>query len=250
MGLLSPSLGRKNVLSVIAMGFIIGIVGGVFFITPIYDEIPNIAGGFEQLFNGDSEKITLEINNNTDINSLNNELKNIEGVKSVDLKGFSLITSNFTDFRKTFIESTLSRMDGITSYSVNTDGFINASTNDSNPNDLINNISTNIMYTGGIYTNNSYIYDVVTVESSKLNTVKDAIIEKDLVIISVDGPVTKTIADTKNNLLDHNLIIFIMGLIGILVALIGIFFDQIIELIKRIAKFIYINVYLKLKKKF
>ena len=40
MGILSPYVGRKEIVSIIIIGFVLGAIGGYFFIDPIYDESP------------------------------------------------------------------------------------------------------------------------------------------------------------------------------------------------------------------
>ncbi|KZX10095.1 hypothetical protein [Methanobrevibacter curvatus] len=249
MGLLTPKIDRKGFISLIAIGFIIGIIGGLFFITPIYDEIPNAAGAIEEIFNGNQEKITLEISNETDVNTVMNQISKIDGVISVKSTGFTLMTTNFTERRGNFINKTLKIINSnITSWNVNTSGVIKVNTNYQNPNEIINDISESISYSGGIATLNVYIYPVITLESSKLEEVKSKLIKDDYVIIKTEGPVTKKIQDTKKNMVDNNVIILLTGFVGILVALFGLYFDNFIEYIKNIYKTIYNKVYLNIKR--
>ncbi|MDR3063117.1 MAG: hypothetical protein LBU40_03135 [Methanobrevibacter sp.] len=249
MGLLTPKTDRKGFISLLAIGFIIGIIGGLFFITPIYDEIPNVAGAIEEIFNGNQEKITLEISNDTDVNTVMNQISKIDGVISVKSTGFTLMTTNFTERRGNFINKTLKIINpNITSWNVNTSGVIKVNTNYQNPNEIIKDISESISYSGGIVTLNVYIYPVITLESSKLEEVKSKLIKDDYVIIKTEGPVTKKIQDTKKNMVDNNVIIILTGFVGILVALFGLYFDNFIEYIKNIYKTIYNKVYLKIKK--
>ena len=41
--LLTPLIGKKNLIFVIALGFTVGAVGGAFFIAPVFDDIPDMA---------------------------------------------------------------------------------------------------------------------------------------------------------------------------------------------------------------
>ena len=61
MGILSPYVGRKEIVSIILIGFVLGAIGGYFFIDPIYEESPYIIGNVQGLFTLDSEVIYLNI---------------------------------------------------------------------------------------------------------------------------------------------------------------------------------------------
>ncbi|HIH62529.1 MAG TPA: hypothetical protein HA298_07625, partial [Methanobacteriales archaeon] len=43
VGLMTPVVGKKNLLFVIFIGFMVGVIGGTFFILPVYDDIPGMA---------------------------------------------------------------------------------------------------------------------------------------------------------------------------------------------------------------
>lgn len=40
MGVTSPLVGKREVAYIIAIGFVLGGIGGYFFIEPIYEEVP------------------------------------------------------------------------------------------------------------------------------------------------------------------------------------------------------------------
>ncbi|WP_042703886.1 hypothetical protein [Methanobrevibacter arboriphilus] len=100
MGLLTPIIGKKDIISVLAIGFIVGLVGGTFFISPIYQEMPYVVGSVYETIGDNNETITAELSPSIDENSLITELKQKEGVISVSNKGIVLKTDPFPEDRK------------------------------------------------------------------------------------------------------------------------------------------------------
>ena len=48
IGMLKQYMPKKEVLLVLVVAFLIGSIGGAFFIDPIYDELPNVVGVIEK----------------------------------------------------------------------------------------------------------------------------------------------------------------------------------------------------------
>ena len=67
MGLLSPYVGRKEIVSIVVIGFVLGAIGGYFFIYPIYEESPYVVGNIQGFFSMDNEVINLNIPSTSNI---------------------------------------------------------------------------------------------------------------------------------------------------------------------------------------
>ncbi len=65
--LLTPLIGKRNILFVIVLGFTVGAVGGAFFIAPVFDDIPAMADSVITC-NKSRAQMLLDINVSTDIN--------------------------------------------------------------------------------------------------------------------------------------------------------------------------------------
>jgi hypothetical protein len=238
MGLLTPIIGKKDILSVLAIGFIVGLVGGVFFITPIYHEIPNVVGSFQQTFSSEPEKINIEVSPITDLNKLITDLNKTEGVITVINKGIEIKTDPFPPFRQKIIEEKIPIVDeNFKNFSVNKSGLININfTVDHNPNDAIKLLADWLMYTGEINTRYSLINIQIVAEPSKVDNVIEFLNSEDIVVTSIEGPVQDSINNTRNSLINDNLAIVLCGVAGLIVAFISIYIDEITLLIKKILK--------------
>lgn len=233
MGLLTPMIGKKGFLSVVATGFIIGIVGGAFLIVPVYDELPYVAGSAQQIL-GVNEAVNIEISTRINASDLIKDIKEIDGVTSVENDGLFLETSNFTNERKKIIEEKIPIVDeNFKSWNVDPSGSININiTEGYDANNAIKTLSDWLIYTADIQTKYSVIKIKINVEANKVNDVVSYLESKEIVISSVEGPVQGAVEDTKNSMLDRNAVIFLMGLLGIIVALFGTYFDETIKFLK------------------
>jgi hypothetical protein len=235
MGLLTPIIGQKDILSVLAIGFIVGLVGGLFFITPIYQEIPYAIGSFHENFNVEDEKINIEVSPIVDTDSLLTKLNNTEEVISVLNKGIVIKTDPFPNYRKKIIEEKIPIVDkNFENFSVNETGEIHIFfTKGHDPNAAIKTLADWLMYTGEINTRYSLIYIEITTKPSDVDKIVEFLNSENIAVTSVEGPVESAIEDTKNLMPDNNVAILLCGVIGFIVALISIYLDEIVPAIKK-----------------
>lgn len=235
MGLLTPIIGKKDIISVLAIGFIVGLVGGAFFITPIYQEIPNVVGSFEETFTGENERINIEVSPIVDLNKLLTNLNKTEGVISVLNKGVVIKTDPFSNNRKKIIEEKIPVVDkDFKNFSVNESGIIAINvTEGHNPNTAIKTLGDWLMYTGEINIRYSIIHLQIVAKPSNVDDIVNYLHSENIVVTSVEGPVQSSVNNTKSSMLDNNLVIILSGIIGVIVALISIFLDEITPILKR-----------------
>lgn len=236
MGLLTPIIGKKDIISVLAIGFVVGLVGGTFFISPIYQEMPYVVGSVYETIGDNNETITAELSPSIDENSLITELKQKEGVISVSNKGIVLKTDPFPEDRKKIIEEKIPIVDeNFKNFSVQTGGLISINfTGNYDPSTAIDTLSEWLMYSSGINVKYSSVIIQINAKSNSVNEITDYLESKNIVVNSIDGPVQNAINSTKESMIDTNYMILISGIIGVIVAIISIFFDNITEGIRRI----------------
>ena len=80
IGMLRPLMPKKEIALVLVVAFFIGTLGGAFFLTPIYSEVPEFASSLEELDPANEETLYLDVSSSTDLNKLKNDLMKIEGV--------------------------------------------------------------------------------------------------------------------------------------------------------------------------
>ena len=236
MGLLTPIIGKKDIISVLAIGFIVGLVGGLFFITPIYQEIPYAVGSVHSIFNGEDERINIEVSPIVDINKLLTNLNNTEEVISVLNKGIVIKTDPFPLYRKKIIEEKIPVVDkNFQNFSANESGEIHIYfTEGHDPKAAIKTLSDWLMYTGEINTRYSLIYIEITTKPSDVDEIVKFLNSENIAVTSVEGPVETAIDNAKNLMPDNNFAIFLCGVIGVIIALISIYIDEIVPTFKKL----------------
>ena len=238
ISLLTPIVGKKNIFFVIAIGFIVGIVGGTFFISPISDDIPEMSRDVYSLFSNSDEVINCNVSTRVNISSFMDNISKMDGVKEVYTSGIVIKTDPFDDNRAKIIEDRLPYIDGnITSWKVDKKGQITLETKrDYDPQQAINVLGNWLMYTGGINLKYSIFEVHITAPVNKIDNITKKISEGEVVITNIDGPVEDTVSNIEKMLPDNKIIILVCGFIGILVGIIGFFIDKIRFLFKTIKR--------------
>lgn len=62
---------------VLVSAFVIGALGGAFFISPIYDEMPQVVSTLEKLNPSNEETLYLDVSSASDINELKDNLTSL-----------------------------------------------------------------------------------------------------------------------------------------------------------------------------
>lgn len=231
--LLTPIIGKKNLLFVIFMGFMVGVVGGAFFISPLYDDLPEMARSYYQYTSNANETIGVDVSTNVDVNTFIKQVEAMDGVLEVYSSGIIIRTDPFDDRRKKLIEDRIPIVDAnITQYKVYTNGTVVLETKRGyNPVTAINTLSDWLMLTGGINTKYSNVHVSIVAEASQVNNIIKNVSQEEVVVTGVQGPVEKNIADLKKFLPAKSNIILFCGIIGMIVGLAGVFIDTIITFI-------------------
>jgi len=236
MGLLTPIVGKKDIISVLAIGCIVGLVGGLFFITPIYQEIPYVVGSVHEAFNGEDETINIEVSPIVDLNKLLTQLNDTEEVLSVTNKGIVIKTDPFPLYRKKIIEDKIPIVDkDFKNFSINESGEIYIYfTENRDSKAAIKILADWLMYTGEINTRYSLIYIEITTKPSDVDEIVKFLNSENIAVTSVEGPVETAIDNAKNLMPDNNFAIFLCGVIGVIIALISIYIDEIVPTFKKL----------------
>ena len=229
--LLTPIIGKKNLLFVIFIGFMVGIVGGAFFIAPLYDDLPEMTRGFYYYTSSANGTIGVDVSTNIDITEFIDTTKKMDGVFDVYSSGIIIKTDPFPDNRKKIIEEKIPLIDpNITSWKIDNAGTITIVTKKGyNPETAISTLAEWLMFTGGINTKYSMVHVSIIAQTNKIDNITKTISQQDIVITGIEGPVEEKIQWLDNALPDKNNIIILCGIIGMLTGLAGVFIDTIMS---------------------
>jgi hypothetical protein len=234
--LLTPLIGKKNLIFVVLLGFTVGAVGGAFFIAPVFDDIPDMARSVFQVTTTGTDVVGINVSTNTNISSFIENTKKIEGVQSVQSNGITVKTDTIPDsWKSTFINRIPTTNENITSVEIpNNSTLILNIKNNTNPQDVISGLSTWMMYVSGLNIKYSIARVTLNVDPSKLDQVIAQLPQQEVVITDVNGPTEENSQALKNFLPNKSNIIIFCGFLGMITGLAGFFIDSILEVLKRI----------------
>jgi len=235
--LLTPLIGKRNLIFVLSLGFIVGVVGGAFFISPLYDDIPDMAPAVFTSTTGGPEIININMSTDSDVTAFIQNTKKINGVKDVQCNKITVRTTEFnmSDWSNTIqksipvVDSDVKSVDVISN-----DTLIINLNKDNNPMILAKNVEKWLNMAAGIEVLSNIAELSITVEPSQVDSVSTQLPQNEVVIANITGPVEDQIASFKKNLPDKTSLIIFCGIIGMLVGLLGLFIDSISQLVSKI----------------
>ncbi len=229
--LLTPLIGKKNFLFVIGLGFLVGLIGGAFFIAPIYDDLPDMARGIYMSTTDQQETITLNISTDSDVNKAIADVRNIPGVQSVESGEITVKTTGISSAWKSSLESRITSANtNITSGTViSNDTMMIQIKPGSDPTEVIKKLESWMVLISGIDIRYSIVQVNVVVDASQVDSVVEQLPQGEVVVTEINGPVEKEIQTLKNTLPAKNNVILFCGFLGVLVGLAGMFIDTIIS---------------------
>lgn len=235
VAVLSPYLDRKDLVGILAVGFILGAIGGIFFISPIYDDFPALIGTVDAMVTGQNEYIDVDVSSQADNNvtDMENKIKNVPGVKGVTTSGVLIVTSNFSsnysDSLKNGIMHNINQSSHVKDVKVNsTQGIINVTVkNDTNPIDMKNDLEEYLSESYALYATSTTFRLQAHVNVNDVDTVEANMKKEGIAFSSVEGPVETFVEESKNTLPPLWVAYIISGIIGIIFAVLGMFADKI-----------------------
>ena len=236
MGLLSPYVGRKEIVSIVVIGFVLGAIGGYFFIYPIYEESPYVVGNIQGFFSMDNEVINLNIPSTSNITDITNKIKNLKGVNSVTTNGFELKTGFIKNTTKDAVEFYLKNDSEIESYKITNNSISVDLKNDASSTNTLGSLVSWLSNQAGIGSEFAFVHIKVCVSANDLVDVRDYLKDNKYTIISIEGPVQNTINYLNDHLLPNYVIMFLTGLVGVAVSIAGVFVEHLTKFSRKFRK--------------
>lgn len=233
--LLTPLIGKRNLLFVIFLGFTVGAVGGAFFIAPVLDDIPDMARSVLQVSTTGTDVVGINVSTTINVTNFIENTKKIDGVKSVQSNGITIITDPLSpDWQTTFKNRIPTTNPNITSVQIpNNNTLVLEVKNNTNPQEAISGVEQWIMFVSGAYVKYSIVRVTLDVDASKLDQVISQLPQGDVVITDVSGPTENNIQWIKSLMPNKSNVVIFCGFLGMLTGLAGVFIDSILEVLRR-----------------
>lgn len=240
IGMLKPFMHKKEIALVLVSAFIIGALGGAFFLMPLYDELPNVTSSIEKAMPDNEETLEIVMSSASDMSEIEENITNTEGVKSFNVTGITFTMWHFNDKELKYMNSVVPNLDShYTNYTVNESGKIDISIEPGyDPSAALQSFSDWYKLVYGDTISYAQIHANITVASSSLDLVEQELLDRGIVAINISGPVQDSVAQTNSSMLSSTEFIIVTGGVGVVVSLIGIYFDSIAVGFRKLNKFL------------
>ena len=238
--LLSPYIGKKNLISVILLGLIVWLAAGAFLLSPIADDIPDFTRTLVEESVSGTDEIELDLSTNGNLTQIIQNISSINGVEKVKYTGITIkIDEDFdSETEKTLIKQALnySNEDITDVVDEGNNTFFVVISENGDPQGVLNSIYST--FSRETYTHLRYtsMQANATVQANQVTRIINELTQNDVVILNISGP-TETQSAALNSIIpDQNNIILVSGIVGIIVAIAGFFGDSLITFINNFRK--------------
>lgn len=240
IGMLRPFMPKREIALVLVVAFLMGSIGGAFFLEPLYEEVPAVVGELEKNIPGNEETLYLDLSSATDINELKQNLSQIDGFKSFNETGITFSMWSFNDRELAYFDTVLSNIDShYQSYTIDPSGKIDITLEPGyDSSSALQSFSDWYKLVYGDSIAYAQIHAKLVVSSSSLDKFEDVLLGRGIVASQIEGPVQDTINQTNESMLSYNGFVAISGVVGVIVAVIGIYFDSVVVTYRKFKKFL------------
>ncbi|MBO6123766.1 MAG: hypothetical protein J6P09_07990 [Methanobrevibacter sp.] len=239
IGMLKQYMPKREVLLVLVVAFLIGAIGGAFFLDPIYDELPAVASVVEKNMPDNEETLHLDLSSSIDTNKLRESLSSMEGFKSFDEVSISIPMWSFNEREHDYFDSIVGNIDShYKAYNVTSNSIEIVLDDNYTSSQALKSFSDWYKLVYGETISYAQIKAVLVVDSSKLDTFEQALLDKGIVASSIEGPVQDSLNNTNSSMLSNIEFTVVCGVVGVIVAIIGIYMDSIVPAYRRFRKFL------------
>ena len=237
IGTLKHYMPRREVLLVLLVSFLIGSIGGAFFLEPIYDELPSVVSVVEKNIPDNQETLYLDFSSSVDVEKLRSELFETEGFVSFKEESISIPMWTFDEQEHAYFERVVGNINSqYKNYNV-TSNTINIDLDDNlTASDALKSFSNWYKIVYGDAISYAQISAVLVVDSNSIDTFNDLLLKHGIVASNIEGPVQDSLNNTNASMLTNIEFILLCGGVGIVVAVMGIYVDSVIPAYRRLRK--------------
>ena len=238
--LLTPYIGKKNLITVVVLGLVVGVVAGAFLAAPMVEDLPDVTRTIVEESVAGTDIVELELSTNGNLTEIINNISAIEGVEKVEYTGITFkVDEQFAnnDEKARFLSFLNGTNENITSVDeIANDTFYVNMNDQADPQGILD----SIYYTFGqqTYTHLKYtsMQANATVKANNITKIISSIGENDAVVLNITGPTEDMINQINKYLPNQFNAVILSGVLGVLVALAGFFVDSIFTLINKFRK--------------
>lgn len=228
IGMIRPHMPKKEVLLVLVVAFMIGAIGGAFFLQPIYQELPSAVSVVEQNVPGNEETLYLDLSSSTNMKELKDDLSKTEGFVSFKETAITIPLWEFNDREVDYFNYVLGNIDShFKNFNVSKDGKIRIELEDNYSSyEALKSFSDWYKLVYGSAISYAQVHAELVVSSSSIEKFQDVLMDHGIVASKMEGPVQSSINETNSSMMPNTNFIAITGAIGVVVAILGIYYQS------------------------
>lgn len=239
IGMLRNYIPKKEVILILAVAFLVGAIGGAFFLQPIYEELPTVVSMVEKNVPGNEETLYLDLSSSVNIDELKEEVNSTEGFISFKETSITIPLWKFNDREMEYFNYVLANIDShFKHYNVTRDGKLEIELEDNYSSyEALKSFSDwyKLVYGGAI--SYAQVHAELVVESSTVDNFDQLLLEKGIVASNRSGPVQDIVNETNSTMLSNTYFVLITGAFGVVVAVLGIYYESFGVFTRKFRKF-------------
>ena len=233
--LLTPYIGKKNLVSVILLGLVVGLVGGAFLLAPIIDDLPDFTRTvLEESVEG-TDVVELELSTNNNLTEAVQNISSITGVEKLEYDGITFkIADEFygPGYKNRFLSVLKSSNENISNVTeIDNETFYVNITEGGDPQNVLDAIYSTFSKENYIHLKYTSMTANATVKANNVTKIMQAITENNAIVTNVTGPTENTINLITSIIPSEDNVILVSGLMGVIVGLLGFFVDSVYNFI-------------------
>lgn len=239
IGMLRQFMPKKEVILVLIVAFLIGAIGGAFFLDPIYDEFPNVVGAFERSMPNNEETLYLDLSSSVNIDELRDNLSATEGFKSFKEDSITIPLWTFNEREHDYFEYVVGNIDSnYKDYNITSSEIQIALEDNYTSTQALKSFSDwyKLVYGGTL--SYAQVHAILVVDSASLDTFEQSLLERGIVASSIEGPIQDSVNNANSTMLSDTQFTLLCGGLGVVVAVIGIYIDSVVPAYRRFRKFL------------
>lgn len=240
IGMIRKYMPKKEILLVILVAFLIGSIGGAFFLEPIYKEMPSVMTAVERTMPNNEETLYLDLSSSNDLVELENNLSHTPGFKSYNEDSISITLWSFSDTEKSYFEDIVKNIDSnYKNYTVNSSGKITIYLADNySASNALKSFSDWYKLVYGDSLSYAQVHSILVIDASHLDEFKKNLLARGIVPSKMEGPIQDSIDSANASMVSDTNFVLFTGAIGIFVAIFGIYYDSFVVYYRRLRKFL------------
>ena len=239
IGMLKKFIPKKEILLILVVAFLIGAIGGAFFLDPIYDELPSAVKVIEKNMPDNEETLYLDLSSTTDMDELEKNLSGTPGFISFRETNISFTLWSFNDDEYEYFKEIVGNIDeNYKNYTVNQSGRIDIELPENySSSSALKSFSDWYKLVYGDSITYAEIKAVLVISSNELDTFEGNLMDRGIVASRTEGSVHDSVEKTNASMLSNMEFTLACGGVGVIVAIMGIYYDTLGVGYRRFRKF-------------